>query len=301
MPGGADGLMKKFKIIISVLVIFLVLIGGFFFFWNQVVSLYTKLYLKLPELEKGVGDFLMEEIEKRISTPPPLRSPADAPESFLTKAGVIKSTNAQRAKFDLPPLKENARLDNSAKLKVEDMFKNQYFDHTSPSGIVIGDLAAKVGYEFISIGENLALGNFENDEDLVDAWMNSPGHRENILDSKYIEIGVYVASGSFEGKTTWMAVQHFALPLSTCSKPDEKIKTEIESDKNQIKELEAGLQELLTEIQDMKPRRDPNYNQKVEEYNTVVAQYNGLVGEIKILIDKYNTQVKSFNACLSVQ
>ncbi len=58
--------MKKFKIIILVLIVFLVFVGGFLFFWNQIVSLYTKLYLKLPELEKGVGDFLMEEIEKHL-------------------------------------------------------------------------------------------------------------------------------------------------------------------------------------------------------------------------------------------
>jgi hypothetical protein len=291
--------MKKFKIIILVLIVFLVLIGGFLFFWNQIVSLYTKLYLKLPELEKGVGDFLMEEIEKHISTPPPLRATEESPEAFLTADGVLKLTNAERTKAGLSLFKINVKLSASAGFKVKDMFYSQYFAHESPSGITIGDLAASVGYEFIAIGENLALGNFENDEDLVNAWMNSPGHRENILNPKYKEIGVAVAKGTFEGKTTWMAVQHFGLPLSTCAKPEEKIKTEIDSDKNQIKELETRLEELLAEIQDMKPRRDPNYNQKVEEYNVLVAQYNALVGEIKTSIDKYNNQVKLFNTCLS--
>jgi len=290
--------MKKLRIIILVLVIFLVLIGGFLFFWNQVVSLYTKLYLKLPELEKGVGDFLMEEIEKHVSTPPPLKATEDSPEAFLTADGVLKQTNAERVKAGLQPLKVNIKLAASAKFKVEDMFYNQYFAHDSPSGIAIGDLAASVGYEFIAIGENLALGNFENDEDLLNAWMNSSGHRENILNPKYTEIGVAVAKGTFEGKTTWMAVQHFGLPISACPKPDEKIRTEIESDRSQIKELEVRLGELLAEVQDMKPRRDPNYNQTVEEYNVLVAQYNGLVGEIKTLIDKYNNQVKVFNVCL---
>jgi len=290
--------MKKIRIIILIFVVCLVFIGGFFFFWNQAVNLYTKFYLKLPEFQKGVGDFVMQEIEKQISTPPPLRSEENFPEAILTKAGVIKWTNSQRAKYGLPPLKENLKLNASARLKVEDMFKNQYFGHISPSGVEIGDLASQAGYEFISIGENLALGNFENDETLVQAWMDSPGHRENILNKNYSEIGVTVIKGMFEGKTTWLAVQHFALPLSACPKPDEDIKTEIESDKNQIKELETRLEELLVEIQDMKPRRDPNYNQKVEEYNALVAEYNNLVGEIKNLIDKYNTQVNLFNNCL---
>ena len=84
-----------------------------------------------------------------------------------------------------------------------------------------------------------------------------------------------------------------------CPKPDGKIKTGIETDRDQIKELETRLQELLVEIRDMKPRRDPNYNQKIEEYNTLVVQYNNLVGEIKNLIDEYNTQVNLFNNCLT--
>jgi len=292
--------MKKIRLIILIFVVLAIFIAGFFFFWNQILNLYTKLYLKLPELQKGVGDFVMQEIEKQISTPPPLRSQVDFPEAFLSRTGVIKWTNTQRLKYGLPPLKENLKLDKSAQLKVEDMFKYQYFGHISPSGVEIRDLANQAGYEFISIGENLALGNFENDEALVQAWMESPGHRENILNNKYTEIGIFVAQGTFEGKTTWLAVQHFGLPLSACPKPDEKIKTEIESDKTQIKELEIKLQDLLTEIQDMKPRRDPNYNQKVEEYNALVAEYNNLVGEIKDLIDKYNSQVNLFNNCLTI-
>ena len=291
--------MKKLRIIILIFVVFAVFIAGFFFFWNQVVNLYTKFYLKLPEFQKGVGDFVMQEIEKQISTPPPLRASEEVPEAFLTKTGVIKWTNSQRAKYGLPLLKENLKLDASAQLKVEDMFKNQYFGHTSPSGTEIGDLADRVGYEFLSIGENLALGNFENDEVLIQAWMDSPGHRENILNKNYTEIGVAVIKGTFEGKTTWLAVQHFALSTSVCPKPDGKIKTGIETDRDRLKELESKLEELLVEIRDMKPRRDPNYNQKIEEYNTLVVQYNNLVGEIKNLIDEYNTQVNLFNNCLT--
>lgn len=289
--------MRKFKIVILVLLVILVFGAGFFFFWNQLLNLYTKLYLELPELEKGVGDFLMQEIEKQISTPPPLRAPTDAPQAFLTKAGVMRWTNTQRTKYGLSPLKENSKLDASAQLKVEDMFKNQYFAHTSPSGVEIGDLANEVGYEFISIGENLALGNFENDEKLVEAWMNSPGHRENILNSKYKEIGIAVLKGTFEGKTTWIAVQHFSLPLSACPKPDDKIKSEIGVDRDEIKEIENKLEQLLTEIKNIR-KRDPGYNQKIEEYNKLVSQYNNLVGEIRASIDNYNNQVESFNNCV---
>jgi len=289
--------MKKIKIIILIFLVLLALMAGFFFFWNQVVNLYTKLYLELPKLEKGVGDFIMQEIEKRISTPPPLKSDKDVVDSLLTADGAVKWTNAERAKAGLPALVVNAKLSASAKLKVEDMFDNQYFGHDSPSDITIGDLAVKVEYEFISIGENLALGNFENDQDLIQAWMNSPGHRENILNPKYKEIGVAVAKGTFEGKTTWMAVQHFGSPLALCAKPTENIKTEIEVDKSRLREIEDELTNLLNEIESMR-KRDPEYNQKIEEYNKLVSEYSKLVGDIKTLIDNYNNQVKLYNGCL---
>ncbi|OGZ31888.1 MAG: hypothetical protein A2V69_00545 [Candidatus Portnoybacteria bacterium RBG_13_40_8] len=289
--------MKKIKLILLIFLVLIIFGGGFFFFWTQIVSLYTKLYLELPKLEKGVGDFLMQEIEKKISIPPPLKSDKEAPESFLIADEVVKYTNAERTKSGLQPLVVNVKLGASAKLKVEDMFNNQYFGHDSPLGITIGDLVASVGYEFISIGENLALGNFEDDIDLVEAWMESPGHRENILNPKYKEIGVAVAKGTFEGKTTWMAVQHFGLPLSICPEPNEAIKTEIETNKVQLKDTEDELGNLLNELEDMR-KRDPEYNQKIQEYNNLVSEYNETVGQIKSLIDKYNNQVKSYNICL---
>jgi hypothetical protein len=289
--------MKKIKLILLIFLVLLIFGVGFFFFWTQIVNLYTKFYLELPKLEKGVGDFLMQEIEKKISIPPPLKSDKEAPESFLIADEVVKYTNAERTKSGLQPFVVNAKLSASAKLKVEDMFNNQYFSHDSPSGITIGDLVASVGYEFISIGENLALGNFKDDIDLIEAWMESPGHRENILNPKYKEIGVAVARGTFEGKTTWLAVQHFGLPLSICPKPSEAIKTEIETNKIQLKDTEDGLGNLLNELEDMR-KRDPEYNQKIQEYNNLVSEYNETVGQIKSLIDKYNNQVKSYNICL---
>jgi len=107
----------------------------------------------------------------------------------LTVKGVIDNTNKQRAlNGDLPVLKENFKLNFSAEKKLQDMFVKQYFEHNSPEGIGVGDLGLQAGYEYIIIGENLALGNFKDDASLVDAWMASPGHRANILNKKYTEI-----------------------------------------------------------------------------------------------------------------
>ena len=70
------------------------------------------------------------------------------------------------------------------------------------------------------------MGNFKNDQDLVSAWLNSPGHRANILNTRFTEIGTAVLKGFYEGREVWMAVQEFGLPLSSCPNPDSKVKIE---------------------------------------------------------------------------
>ena len=272
--------------------------GAIFFFWTDLLNFYSKLPSKSPEIEKEIGDFFVKEVEKQVSTPPPLRAKEEVPESYLTRAGVIQWTNSQREKYGLPPLVENPRLNVSAELKVEDMFENQYFAHFSPSGEGVGDWTEIVGYEFIAIGENLALGNFQNDEALVQGWMDSSGHRANILNPSYQEIGVAVQKGQFEGKTTWLAVQHFARPLSACPQADRTIKAEIDANQTEITKLQATLATLEAEIRNMRPKRGSIYNEKVQEYNALVLQYNNLIDQTKSLISNYNNQVNLFNQCV---
>jgi len=289
---------KMTKAKASIIIIFVITGVCFYFFWNYLFNIYSGFLNNLPRVEEEITD-LIKEKSNSISTPPPLKTEKDSPDSYLTKVGVIQQTNVQRAKYGLPPLKENATLDVTAKKKVEDMFSNQYFAHASPNGLGVDDLAKNSGYEFIAIGENLAMGNFENDEVLVQAWMDSPGHRENILNNRYQEIGVSVIKGTFEGKTTWLAVQHFGLPLSVCPTVEESVKLKIESLQNQIKIIEESLNDLRIEINAMKPKRGSLYLQKIEQYNGLIVQYNSLIAETKVLINKYNSQVQEFNECVS--
>lgn len=287
--------MKRIKVFFIILAIVL---GGILLFWNDLVNFYLRNFVKLPQVEKELSNFSLEKIEKQIATPPPLRATEQSPKSFLSKEGVIYWTNLQRQKYGLPPLKENDKLNLSAELKVKDMFENQYFAHDSPSGQGVADLAKKVDYQFIAIGENLALGNFENDEVLVESWMDSPGHRANILNNRYQEIGVAVLKGNFEGKSTWLAVQHFGLPLSACPQPDETLKLTIEANKNKIEEMLRNLEILQKDIKTMGPKYNLDYQEKINEYNQLVAEYNLLVEQTKEIVNKYNSQVKLFNDCL---
>jgi uncharacterized protein YkwD len=273
-------------------------IGAVFFFWNDILNFYLEFSLKIPQIKEDV-DGLIQRTGKQISTPPPLRVEEGTPEAFLTRSGVIQWTNTQREKNGLPPLSENSKLNASAEIKAEDMFDDQYFSHYSSSGVGAGDLAESTGYQFIAVGENLALGNFKSDETLVQAWMDSPGHRENILNANYQEIGVSVVEGFFEGQSVWMAVQHFGRPLSSCPQVDESLPLKIEENQDKIDNLEDEIVILKLEIQSMKPKRGSSYNQKIEQYNDLVAQYNALIEETSYLIELYNSQVKLFNQCVS--
>lgn len=314
-----------------VLIIFTGLVGSFLFFQN--LSIYLpqtetpaeEQALTSPETETQADEQtadLIEEVEEEISVPlpaieiPPVETQVEeqiveeqisAPlvteeetiDSLLTQSGIIQWTNVQREQSGLPLLRENPKLNASAQEKMQDMFAGQYFAHVSPSGVEVSDLAKVFSYQFITIGENLARGNFQNDQVLVQAWMDSPGHRANILNAKYQEIGVAVGQGIFEGQVTWIAVQHFALPLSACAQPDKALLAEIEENQQQSEELLATLIALQNEIQAMRPKRGPIYQQKVTEYNNLVSQYNALIEETKDLVEQYNTQVQLFNQCAS--
>ncbi|MEY8348367.1 CAP domain-containing protein [Bacillus cereus] len=110
---------------------------------------------------------------------------------------VVELTNAERAKQGLPALKVDAELSKVARIKSEDMQKNNYFDHNSPTYGSPFDMMKKFGISYKSAGENIAQGQ-RTPEEVVQAWMNSAGHRANILNSGYTHIGVgYVESGNY--------------------------------------------------------------------------------------------------------
>ncbi len=121
---------------------------------------------------------------------------------------VIELTNAERAKQGLGPVKENEALDKAAEMKAQNMFQENYWAHFAPSGKTPWDFILGAGYKFTYAGENLAK-NFYNSPDVVTAWMNSPTHRENLLNSKYKDIGVAVVKGTLNGQETTLVVQEF--------------------------------------------------------------------------------------------
>ncbi|GAB2536230.1 CAP domain-containing protein [Gracilibacillus alcaliphilus] len=109
---------------------------------------------------------------------------------------VVDLTNQEREKQGLAPLEADAELSKVAKAKSEDMAKNGYFDHNSPTYGSPFDMMKQFGISYQTAGENIAKGQ-RSPEEVVDAWMNSEGHRANILSSDFTHIGVgYVENGN---------------------------------------------------------------------------------------------------------
>ncbi|OIP87785.1 hypothetical protein AUK05_00370 [Candidatus Shapirobacteria bacterium CG2_30_35_20] len=131
--------------------------------------------------------------------------------SEITISKVLDQTNTERVKLGLKPLTFNSTLSKSAQLKADDMFTNNYWAHTSPEGKSPWDFFNNAGYEYSVAGENLAK-DFYDTEGLLKAWMNSPTHRENIINPKYQEIGIGVVNGILGGVKTTLVVQHFGTP-----------------------------------------------------------------------------------------
>ncbi|MDF2985840.1 MAG: uncharacterized protein K0R50_1350 [Eubacterium sp.] len=114
---------------------------------------------------------------------------------------VVELVNAERAKAGLKPLKMNTELSKVATLKSQDMAKNNYFDHNSPTYGSPFDMMKKYGISYRTAGENIAMGQ-TTPEQVMNGWMNSPGHRANILKSSFTEIGVGIAKNS-SGRLYW--------------------------------------------------------------------------------------------------
>lgn len=266
---------------------------------DDIQNLYLRFFGNLPEIKQVLQQKLNQEIKKQVNTQPILRAKEESVNSFLTVEGVISFTNRQRAINGLLPLSQNSLLNQSALIKASDMLEKQYFAHDSPEGRGVGDLAEDVLYEYITIGENLALGNFLDDNALVQAWMDSPGHRANILNTRYTEIGVGILKGSYQGRSTWLAVQHFGLPLSSCPQVENQLLQKVEDNQNRLDQLKNELESKKQELEQFEPKHAPEYNQKIQEYNSMVNDYNSLAEETKSLIDKYNSQIRAFNECAS--
>lgn len=189
--------------------------------------------------------------------------------SQLDPNQVIYWTNYYRKQNGLKELTYNKLLATAAQAKTDDMFSKQYFEHDSPAGVTPAQLVSSVGYNYKVTGENLALGDFLSEKDLVDAWMNSPGHRANILNKDYTEIGVATGLNNFQDRNiTWIAVQEFGEPQPNCTLPEANLKNTITSQKSELDSINSQ----ITTLSNAAANLNNQANQQISQGNEIYAQ-----------------------------
>lgn len=171
-----------------------------------------KIFLLVAIIILGVvlSVFVTKKMLGNLLNPPDwmgyIKTPEPSPEQIKTE--IIKLINNERVKMGLQILKESPLLNKSAQLKANDMVKNKYYTHISPNGTTPWYFFHMAGYNYKYAAENLSEGYYST-QATVNAWMNSPEHRENILSPRYTETGV----GMTEEYFNRIFVEHFANPL----------------------------------------------------------------------------------------
>jgi uncharacterized protein YkwD len=122
-------------------------------------------------------------------------APAIPVAAEITPETILESLNRKRAEFDLPPFRRDFRLDDAAEDRLGDMIEMRYWSHLAPDGRAPFTWMKLRGYRYIRAAENLAAG-FDTPALLVDSWMESPGHRDNVLQPEFVDVGIAVLDGS---------------------------------------------------------------------------------------------------------
>jgi hypothetical protein len=259
---------------------------------------HTTLWLPKPQ---AVIDTIREALPQNISLPNPLiRKDPRVKGGVLTSDGIFHSTNRARESAGRTTFTRNAALDKIAQSRVQDMFKKNYFAHISPDGTSVSDVAKKQGYAYLAIGENIALGFFADDQALVQAWMDSPGHRENILDSRFTEIGSAAEKGRYGDDELWIAAQIFSRPQSACPSPDTRLKEAIIIQKEELARLDRQAEDLKSALGSPPSSEEEYefYKKRIDAYNALVKILNSNIRQVKDMVRRYNEQIDAFNTCV---
>lgn len=181
----------------------------------------------------------------------------------ITSGIMIELTNKSRTAAGISTLTINEKLSSAANAKADDMFKNQYFNHDSPSGITPWFWIKRAGYKYAFAGENLAI-DFLTAEGAHDAFMNSEGHKQNILNPKYAEIGIAAKQGMFEGRESIIIVELFAQPakIKSVAAPAQPLQVQKPAENKiaAVKNIPAPIKKAIN--QNPETQNIPNDNSK---------------------------------------
>jgi uncharacterized protein YkwD len=220
----------------------------------------------------------------------------------LNAKNITYFVNKERTQRGLKALKTNSKLIQSARTKAADMIVYNYFAHASPvdSKKDFSYFIDKQSYVFIRVSENLAMGEFTSADDVVNAWMKSPGHAANILFPDYRDTGVSVqVKPNPKGGSDIIIVQHFGVPKNTCPSISDEITTSLQSIESQAKSAKEKADELKARIDKEQTKLSENdLDELIGMYNTTIRSYNSLVGKFTMITEQYNKAAETYNNCI---
>lgn len=198
--------------------------------------------------------------------------------STVNPQNIIDLTNKQRRSIGLEALKSNDSLTKAANEKAKAIFKYQSFAHNLDSK-KFSSWIKDVGYDYLYVGENLAI-NYDNSEDILKAWLNSPLHKKNLLNPIYQDIGVATVNGVFEDNDSMLVVQVFGTPMVSPQKLEDAPFASVEKIYPKIKTYED--ENLLTHT------LSHSFTQDTRMATEIVSQEKPILSFVNFLsMDKY--------------
>jgi hypothetical protein len=216
----------------------------------------------------------------------------------ITAQELLTLTNKKRAENGLAPVQLNDTLSNAASQKASDMFSKNYWAHNSPEGTTPWVFIKSAGYDYLYAGENLARG-FTTSSDVIDAWMDSPGHRENMLSPNYREIGFAVVPGSLTGDETVLVVEMFgqkregAVEIAQAEQAlpgDQTVVSEAFPDQQEIRNTESTVASFKTQ-----PIIDVKQATKGISMTIILVLFSAIVLDLLIIKRKKIVRVVAHN------
>lgn len=211
---------------------------------------------------------------------------------------IIDLVNYARQEKGLELVAKNSKLMQSALAKAEDMKNKNYFEHVSPEGLEPWFFAEKVDYKYKTFGENLAEGFFSA-ETVHEGWMNSEGHRENILNKDFKEMGVGIVAFEQNGLSSYLIVQHFGTELEDTdftknNKENESTETkiicakEIKKNCKKAEEKKDELEEIIDDQKDeiKKAKKSDAPIENIDKMEDNLEQLRDTESELEDYLDK---------------
>lgn len=209
---------------------------------------------------------------------------------------LLNITNQKRAEAGLSPLTLNSQLSNAANAKASYMFQKNFWAHVAPDGTTPWYFIKNSGYEYLYAGENLARG-FNTAPDVVNAWMASPTHRENMLSSNYKDIGFAVQTGTLTGSETVLVVEEFGSRYSATKNTES---TNTQEPQSVIPTISKAPLTVAENKESVENTPISSQNQSVTNSKQVIANKNIEAAISNPLIDTKSTKQNLALAILAI-